>query len=150
MLLATGLTIFMWAIHPFVGEASVVPVPQATSAASAMEAATELALPISTEFADFSTSTLVTTQILSTTTTEMADLKLMNFTDVEPDLGDDSLTLPPVAEARSAVRVMKVTKLLINAWYPWNPYGSTFAFVLTYMYQVYMIYLFKIFCRVAI
>lgn len=109
-----------------------MPVPQAT----VKEAVTELARPV-TEFADFSTNTVVTTQMLSsTTTTETADLRLLNFTDVEPEPEDgSSLTFPPEPAARSAM-TMKVTKLLINAWYPWNPYGSTFAFVLTYIFQV--------------
>jgi hypothetical protein len=136
VLLATGLTIFLWAIHPFVDEGTVVTVPQAPSATTAMVAATELARP-STELVDLSISTLVTTQILSATTTETADFKLMNFTDVEPDLGVDGLPASlPEAAARKDEKVIKVTKLLINAWYPWNPYGSTFAFVLTYIYQV--------------
>ncbi|XP_059484891.1 odorant receptor coreceptor [Neocloeon triangulifer] len=81
ILVATALTVFFWAIHPFVGDA-------------------ETATPTATE------------SVLNDT--------FANSTQDSP-----------------TEKAQKGTKLLINAWYPWDPYQSTFAYFVTYCYQLY-------------
>jgi len=121
VVLASALTIFVWAIHPFVSSvANLGTTPAVTTAAST--ASTAASAPTASPN-------------LQTFMVE-ANLSLANGTDFDSEL--DIVTSLPLTSttARAVNEKPAASKLLINAWYPWNPYGSTFAFFMTYVYQV--------------
>ncbi|XP_065334516.1 odorant receptor coreceptor [Cloeon dipterum] len=98
ILAATSLTVFFWAVHPFVGGAEHVRV--AAAAATAQPSA-------------------------------LGNDTFANLTSLSMEGEASSMT---DAEQRDTETR---TKLLINAWYPWDPYSSNLAYFCTYLYQLY-------------